>query len=242
MSLIPQHLAIVMDGNGRWAQQRHLPRVAGHRAGVHAVRRTITACMEQRIPVLSLFAFSSENWQRPPAEVVFLMDLLLLTLRKEIKELHDNNIRLTVIGDKTALNLKLQDAICAAEQLTANNTGLRLVIAINYGGTWDIVQAARRLAALAVEQQLAWQHIDLATLTQQLSTADLPAVDLLIRTSGEQRLSNFFLLQAAYAELYFTDILWPDFTAQDIHLALEAFTQRQRRYGAIPEMSEVNSA
>ena len=237
---IPEHVAIVMDGNGRWAKQRHLPRVAGHQAGVSAVRSTVETCLQRGVKVLSLFAFSSENWQRPQQEVSFLMNLLLITLRKEVKQLHEHNIRLRIIGDKTPLNLKLQHAICDAEQLTVNNTALTLVVAINYGGAWDIVQATRHLLTRVTAGELSIQDIDEASLQQGLSTADLPVPDFFIRTSGEQRLSNFFLLQAAYAELYFTDVMWPDFSAAHFETALQDFSQRQRRYGRVDaEAAEV---
>ena len=231
--MLPRHIAIIMDGNGRWAQQRHLPRVSGHKAGVHAVRRTVEASIEQQVEVLTLFAFSRENWQRPIQEVNFLMELLLKTVRTEIKKLDENNVRLKIIGDKQGLNLKLQNALIEAEQLTADNTALTLAIALNYGGLWDVTQASKRIAERVVAGELAVDAITEDLVIDNLATEDLPPPDLMIRTSGEQRLSNFLMLQAAYAELYFTDVLWPDFRAVDLQHAIAEFARRNRRYGAL---------
>lgn len=234
----PYHVAIVMDGNGRWARQRFLPRPAGHREGVKAVRRVVEACIERGIGILTLFAFSSENWRRPPTEVGTLMELFLTTLRSEVRRLHENQVRLRFIGDRTAFAQTLQAAMTQAEVLTAANTGLTLVIAANYGGRWDIVQAARQLAREAATGRLAVEEITAERFQERLSLADLPDPDLFIRTGGEQRISNFLLWQAAYTEFYFTDRLWPDYTAEDLERACAAFAGRQRRFGLTGEQVE----
>jgi undecaprenyl diphosphate synthase len=228
---LPRHIAIVMDGNGRWAKQRHLPRVAGHRAGVDTVRDIIAACVKKNIEVLSLFAFSSENWQRPPSEVSFLMDLFLTALEREAVKLHKQNIRLTIIGDRQRFNEKLQQQINHTEKLTAMNTGLKLVVAVNYGGRWDICEAVKKLAQAVEQGQLTSAAITPELIDQTISLNDLPPPDLFIRTSGEQRISNFMLWQLAYTELYFTDTLWPDFNAQELDKALHYFATRERRFG-----------
>lgn len=232
---IPKHIAIIMDGNGRWAKQRLLPRTAGHREGTKAVRRVVQACAERGVQVLTLFAFSSENWRRPASEVSLLMDLFMITLRSEIKRLHSNNIRVRFIGDRQAFADKLQARMAAAEALTAHNTGLTVVIAANYGGQWDIAQAAQRLAEQVLAGQLAPQDISAERLGQQLSLADLPAPDLFIRTGGEQRISNFLLWQLAYTELYFTERYWPEFDAELLEQAIADYSSRERRFGQISE-------
>lgn len=227
----PRHIAIIMDGNGRWAQKRFMPRVFGHRQGVKAVRNIVEYCAEQQIEVLSLFAFSSENWRRPETEVSMLMELFMATLQREVDKLDKNNIRLKIIGDKTAFSEKLQQRIIHSEQQTANNTGLTLVIAANYGGHWDITQAVQKIAEKLQTGQLNQQRITENLIEQHLSTAGLPEPDLFIRTGGEQRISNFLLWQLAYTELYFTPILWPDFDKQALKEAIISFKGRQRRFG-----------
>ncbi|MEW8500671.1 MAG: polyprenyl diphosphate synthase, partial [Candidatus Thiodiazotropha taylori] len=211
---LPRHLAIIMDGNGRWAKKRGLPRYAGHPAGVDAVRRVVEACVVRKISVLTLFAFSSENWRRPAKEVNLIMDLFIRSLRKEIKRLDRNQVKLKVIGDRSAFSKKLQQQIADAEQQTASNQGLLLQVAANYGGRWDITQAARCLAQSVESGELSVDQIDEQALAQHLSFAGVPEPDLFIRTGGEKRISNFLLWQCAYTELYFTDLLWPDFDDQ----------------------------
>lgn len=228
---LPQHVAIVMDGNGRWAAQRHLPRIAGHRAGVDAVRCIIKIAQQKNIKVLSLFAFSTENWQRPPQEVSYLMGLLLSGLQKEVKKLHEHHIKLRVIGDVSKLSTAIQTNINKAQALTAQNTGINLVVAINYGGRWDITQAACRLAHDVAAGKVDAQAISQQVFAQYMCLKDLPPVDLFIRTSGELRISNFFLWQLAYAELYFSDALWPDFDEDAFNKALVSFATRKRRFG-----------
>ena len=224
-----------MDGNGRWAQRRGLPRHAGHPAGVEAVRKVIEHCVKRRIQVLTLFAFSSENWRRPKNEVGLIMDLFIRSLRKEARRLHRNGVRLKVIGERAAFSEKLQQRIREVEELTADNRVLTLQVAANYGGRWDMLQAAKKLANYVQRGTLNPQDIDEGTLARALSFPDLPDPDLFIRTGGEQRLSNFLLWQAAYAELYFTDLLWPDFDATALDTALEVYAGRQRRFGQTGE-------
>lgn len=232
---LPKHVAIIMDGNGRWAKQRHLPRVAGHKAGLETARKIIRACGERGIKVLTLFAFSSENWSRPATEVQALMQLFISALRNEANKLHKNNVQLRVIGNMTRLNTDLRDAIQDAEKLTAQNTGLVLVVAVDYGGQWDIVEAAKQLSRDVAAGRIAADDITLSSFQQALSTKELPAPDLLIRTSGEQRISNFLLWQLAYAELYFTDTFWPDFTLATLEDALRFYAQRERRFGGVEQ-------
>lgn len=232
---MPRHVAIIMDGNGRWARQRCLPRTAGHRAGVKSVRAVVEESVRRGIDVLTLFAFSSENWRRPQAEVQLLMELFLHTLRGELRRLHENDVRLRVIGERRAFPEKLQLRIAEAEEVTAGNRTLRLQIAANYGGRWDITQATRRLAADCVAGRLDPHRIDEAVLAAYLGFADVPDPDLFIRTGGEKRLSNFLLWQSAYAELYFTDLLWPEFDEEAYGRALEDFAARQRRFGQTGE-------
>lgn len=230
---LPEHIAVIMDGSGRWAQRRLMPRIAGHHRGVDSTRLVVRRCVELKIPVLTLFAFSSENWQRPEAEVSALMTLLQNSIELETKDLHTSNVRLRVIGDLSRLTSGLRKAIDAALELTVNNTGLQLNIALNYGGRWDLANAARNICVEVMNNRLSLADIDEVTFAKHVSLQNLPAPDLLIRTSGEQRLSNFLLWQLAYTELYFCSTLWPDFTAKDLDLALEFFAQRERRFGAI---------
>ena len=228
----PVHVAIIMDGNGRWAKARGLPRVAGHRRGAEAVRRTIVAAAEFGISYLTLFGFSSENWKRPSTEVDDLMGLLRVYLRGEIAELHQKGVRLRIIGDRTRLAPDIVTLIANAEALTRDNKGLNLVVALSYGGRDDIVQAARRIAAEAAAGRLKPEEIDATRFDDYLFTAGIPDPDLLIRTSGEKRISNFLLWQSAYTELVFVDTLWPDFGAGDLEKALQEFHGRERRFGA----------
>ena len=236
----PKHIAIIMDGNGRWAQKRFMPRIMGHYEGVRTVRKVVEFCAKSNVQVLSLFAFSSENWRRPAEEVDLLMELFMATLQKEVDTLDDNNIRLKIIGDKSAFTEKLQDRIIAAEQQTINNTGLTLVIAANYGGRWDITQAVRRIYAEIQAGELNASEISEQMINDHLVTADLPEPDLFIRTGGEERISNFLLWQLAYTEFYFTDALWPDFDQELLAEAINSFKNRQRRFGKTGEQM-VNS-
>jgi undecaprenyl diphosphate synthase len=235
---LPRHVAIIMDGNGRWARRRQLPRIAGHRAGVENVRALVRASAELGIEVLTLFAFSSENWRRPPLEVRLLMDLFVLALDQEAQRLHDNGVRLRVIGDHSAFPPRLQSSILSAEALTAGNTGLTLVIAANYGGHWDITQATLRIAGELAAGQIRECDVTPERLASCLSLNDLPAPDLFIRSGGEQRISNFLLWQLAYSELYFTDCLWPDFGRPEYEKALASYARRQRRFGMTGEQLE----
>ncbi len=235
----PRHVAIIMDGNGRWAQQRGLPRVSGHKAGVETVRSAVEQSVKTGIQVLTLFAFSSENWRRPPKEVNLLMDLFIIALDREVRRLKRNDVRLRIIGDHTAFSDKLQARIVEAQQSTADCKGLTLQIAANYGGRWDLVQAARRLSEKVDAGLLRPDQITEESLSSGLSTAGLPDPDLFIRTGGEQRLSNFLLWQSAYAEFYFTDVLWPDFDAKEFDKALASFTNRQRRFGRTSEQTRL---
>lgn len=235
---LPRHVAIIMDGNGRWAQKRKLPRVAGHRSGVDTVRRVVRVCAQEGVEVLTLFAFSSENWRRPKREVNLLMELFVRALQQEVASLNKNNVRLRVIGERSALPEKLQRLIASAEETTANNTGLTLVIASNYGGHWDILQATKKLAQDALEGKIQPDQITADDLAANISLADLPEPDLFIRTGGEKRISNFLLWQLAYTELFFTDVLWPDFSEADFQSALLSFAGRQRRFGQTGEQVE----
>jgi undecaprenyl diphosphate synthase len=235
---LPRHVAIIMDGNGRWAQKRHLPRFAGHKAGVETVRDLVKACAEKDIKVLTLFAFSSENWRRPKKEVGLLMDLFLTALEHEVKKLHRNEVQLRIVGDTDIFPKKIQQRIQEAQTLTANNTGLVLNIAANYGGKWDITQAVRKLAKQVQQGELSPEQIDADYIAANLCMHDLPEPDLFIRTGGEQRISNFLIWQLAYTELYFTDVLWPDFNRKEFELALESFAGRQRRFARTGEQVE----
>lgn len=234
-SSTPRHIAIIMDGNGRWAKKRHLPRLAGHREGLKAVRRIVKTCGEKKIEVLTLFAFSRENWQRPAQEVRSLLGLFLTALQNEVAKIHDSNVQLRVIGDMTGFGEELRNSIEAAQRLTANNTGLKLVIAADYGGRWDIAHAAQKIGAQIEQGLLAANAITPELFASYLSLADLPEPDLLIRTSGEWRISNFLLWQLAYTELYFTDILWPEFDAAALDTALAFYATRERRFGFTSE-------
>jgi undecaprenyl diphosphate synthase len=232
---IPQHVAIIMDGNGRWAQAQGKGRVVGHKAGVDSVRAVVRAARKAEVKALTLFAFSSENWQRPEKEVSVLMDLFMLVLTKEVKRLHKNDIRFQVIGDLSRFSEKLQKSITKSEQLTANNTGLVLSVAANYGGRWDITNAAKQLASQLQKNEITLDDINEESLNDQTCLANLPPLDLLIRTGGDYRISNFLLWQAAYAEFYFTETLWPDFHENEFIQAINVFDQRERRFGKTGE-------
>ena len=232
---IPEHIAIIMDGNGRWAQAQGKGRVAGHKAGVDSVRAVVKGASKAGVKALTLFAFSSENWQRPAKEVSVLMDLFMFVLTKEVKRLHKNNIRFQVIGDLSRFSDKLQQNIEKSEQLTANNTGLVLSVAANYGGRWDIANAAKQLASQVKNNEISLDDINEDLLHNHICLAELPVLDLLIRTGGDYRISNFLLWQAAYAEFYFTDILWPDFNDEQFEKAIDVFDQRERRFGKTGE-------
>jgi undecaprenyl diphosphate synthase len=235
---MPAHIAIIMDGNGRWARARHLPRYVGHREGVKSVRRAVEACIDRRIGVLTLFAFSSENWRRPSEEVSLIMDLFVQTLKKELVSLNRNGVRLRFIGDRGAFSDKLRYLIAEAEQETRGNSRLDLVIAANYGGQWDISQAVKRLAERVQAGKLSPQAISPDVIAAEISLSDLPPPDLFIRTGGERRISNFLLWQLAYTELYFTDVLWPAFDEKELDLSLLWYANRQRRFGRTGEQVE----
>ncbi|HYD60035.1 MAG TPA: polyprenyl diphosphate synthase [Noviherbaspirillum sp.] len=230
-SSMPRHVAIIMDGNGRWATKRFMPRVAGHKKGVEAVRAMVEACVERGIEYLTLFAFSSENWRRPADEVSLLMRLFVTALEREVSKLHVNGIRLKVVGDLSRFDAKLQELIASAERRTAGNSRLTLTICANYGGRWDIMQAVGKMVAASPgatdfsEEQLA----------EHLSMAYAPEPDLFIRTGGEERVSNFLLWQLAYTEFYFTETFWPDFDASELDLAIASYQQRERRFGRTSE-------
>ncbi len=231
-AVVPKHIAIIMDGNGRWAQARGLPRIAGHRQGAEAVRRSVEACRELGVSYLTLFAFSSENWKRPASEVDDLMGLLRLYLRREISELAKNDVRLKIIGDRTKLSDDIRSLIEEGESRTKHNSRLTLTIAISYGAQAEIVNAARLIAAAHKRGELDLEKLDEAAFSRFLYTDAMPDPDLIIRTSGEQRLSNFMLWQSAYAELMFVDVFWPDFDKQALARAIDVFNTRDRRYGA----------
>ena len=239
---IPVHVAVIMDGNGRWARRRALPRHAGHKSGVNAVRQTVEMAAKSGIKYLTLFAFSSENWKRPREEVSKLMSLFLDALQREVDELHRNDVRLVFIGERELLSTGLLEKIEAAEAQTRNNDGLQLQVAVAYGGRWDIVNAARSLARRVENGELAAEQIDAASLAAELQLGDVPDPDLLIRTGGEQRISNFLLWNLAYAELWFCDTLWPDFGERQFAEALAYFASRQRRYGHTGEQVEAVSS
>ena len=227
----PQHIVVILDGNGRWAERKNSLRVVGHKAGVEAVREVVQDCSQLKIKALTVFAFSSENWRRPDKEVGFLMDLFLTALNKEVKKLHENNIRIQFIGDTSAFNEKLQTRMSDSEFLTKNNTGLSLNIAVNYGGQWDITEAAKKIAVKVENGELTSSQITAETINENTCLNDLPVPDLFIRTGGEQRISNFLIWQLAYTELYFTDLLWPDFNRDELFKAITIFANRQRRFG-----------
>ena len=229
---IPNHIAVIMDGNGRWARKRFLPRVAGHKRGVETVRALVKTCAKQNVKYLTLFAFSSENWRRPDDEVSFLMGLFMDALKREVAKLHENNIRLILIGDRSRFNTELVAQIEASEKLTAENTGLTLTIAANYGGRWDILQAANKMMLQHPKKVAQFKEEDL---TPHLAMHYAPEPDLFIRTGGEKRISNFLLWQLAYTEFYFTDTLWPDFDDEAFLAAISSFQKRERRFGRTSE-------
>ncbi|HEY1940943.1 MAG TPA: isoprenyl transferase [Roseiarcus sp.] len=237
-----EHVAIIMDGNGRWAQARGLPRFEGHRRGVEAVRRSVRAAIEFGIPYLTIYSFSSENWSRPPDEVAMLMGLLKRYIRNDLAELHRSDVRVRVIGQRAGLAPDIAGLLDEAETLTASNRGLTLIVAFNYGARQEIVEAARRLAREAASGRLDPEAIDADLFSARLGAAEIPDPDLIIRTSGEQRLSNFLLWQAAYAELVFLPIHWPDFDQAAFAAALEEFAARERRYGGVSAAAAVKSA
>lgn len=229
---VPKHIAVIMDGNGRWARKRFLPRIAGHKRGVETVRDLVKYCINLKVEYLTLFAFSSENWRRPTEEVSFLMGLFMQALKREVTKLHQNNIKLIMIGDRSRFDAELVSQIEASELLTANNTGLVLTIAANYGGRWDVLQAVNQMQ-LAAPQLAGFYRED--HLTPYLSMSYAPEPDLFIRTGGEKRISNFLLWQLAYTELYFTDTLWPDFNQDAFNLAIDSYQKRERRFGRTSE-------
>lgn len=227
----PRHVAIIMDGNGRWAKNQGKLRISGHKAGVKSVRRAVSFAVSNNLEALTLYAFSSENWSRPPQEVTALMELFVWALDSEVKSLHKHNVRLRVIGDTSRFSPRIQERIRRSETLTANNSGLTLNIAANYGGRWDIIEGVKKLAEQVQEGLLRPDQIIEESLTSQLCMQELAPVDLVIRTGGEHRISNFLLWQIAYAEFYFTDVLWPDFDEHVFEGALNAFSLRERRFG-----------
>ena len=231
----PRHIAIIMDGNGRWAKQRYLPRVAGHKRGVDSVRSTVKACGEMGVEYLTLFAFSSENWRRPPDEVSVLMQLFMRALEQEVEKLHNNGIRFRVVGDLSPFDARIVDLIKRGEALTAHHNKLTLTVAANYGGRWDIMQALNKVVALRAADTQIHGPVQEADLTPHLSMSFAPEPDLFIRTGGEQRISNFLLWQLAYTELYFTDTLWPDFDHAKLHEAIVSYRKRERRFGRTSE-------
>lgn len=240
--LVPKHIAIIMDGNGRWAKQRYQPRFMGHKAGVKAVETIVKHCVERGVLVLSLFAFSSENWRRPSKEVSLLMDLFALVLKQQVKRLNDNNICLRIIGDVTKFSPSLQKQIVEAQAVTKNNTGLIINVAANYGGRWDITQSVKSIVKQVERGQLTSDDITEELITGGLQTSDLDEPDLFIRTGGEQRVSNFLLWQMAYTEFYFTDTLWPDFDKNALDKAIESFASRERRFGKTSEQIQGGSS
>jgi undecaprenyl diphosphate synthase len=234
----PKHIAIIMDGNGRWAESRGQPRHAGHKEGVRPVRMCIEECARRGVGALTLFAFSSENWNRPSIEVTGLMQLFLDAIDREVADLHKNKVRLRFIGDRHALSVKLQSRMAASEELTATNPGLKLQVAVSYGGRWDIVQAARRLAAEVASGALRPDAIDEDRFGDELALSGVPDPDLFIRTGGDRRISNFLLWNLAYTELHFCDTLWPDFDVPHLENALASFAGRERRFGLTREQAE----
>jgi undecaprenyl diphosphate synthase len=237
----PQHVAIIMDGNGRWARSRGMPRVAGHRASVKVVRHTVEECAARGVRYLTLFAFSSENWSRPADEVGMLMGLFLDALVREVADLHRNQVRLRFIGDRDSLGLELKQRMQDAEALTQQNTGLGLLVAMAYGGRWDISRACRLLAADVAAGKLQAGEITEEHVASHLALAGIPDPDLLIRTGGEQRISNFLLWNVAYSEIYFSEVLWPEFSASHLHAALEFYAQRERRFGKTSDQVGANA-
>ena len=238
---VPQHVAIIMDGNGRWAQQRGKSRVVGHKQGVESVRAAVKIARESGVKALTLFAFSSENWNRPEKEVSVLMDLFMYVLTREVNRLHKNDIKFQVIGDLSRFSNKLQKKISDAEIKTKDNSGLVLSVAANYGGRWDISHAAKQLAQQVLDEKIAIDDITESSLNEKTSLFGLPELDLLIRTGGDFRISNFLLWQAAYAEFYFTDVLWPDFNEDELLKAMSTFKQRERRFGKTGDQIKNNN-
>ncbi|MEE6247864.1 MAG: polyprenyl diphosphate synthase [Pseudomonadota bacterium] len=230
-SLVPKHVGVIMDGNHRWAQKRHLPGAAGHRAGAKGVRKISEACVEQGIETLTLFAFSTENWYRPEGEVNMLMDLMRYVMRTDLQDLHAQGVKLRIIGDRSRFAKDIHVMMDESEQLTRQNTRLNLNVAVNYGGRWDIVEASKALARKVQNGELAPDDISEQTLQQQMSLGDLPEPDLLIRTGGDYRVSNFLLWDIAYTELYFTDAFWPEFDGNHLRQAVQTFSARLRRFG-----------
>lgn len=235
MTFVPQHIAIVMDGNGRWAKKRFLPRVAGHKQGLESLKRCIKACVKEQVKVLTVFAFSSENWDRPPEEVSALLDLLLRGLNREMNDLHDAGVKVCFLGDRLALSTTLQDGLAQAEHRTANNQTLTLNVCFNYGGRWDIVNAAQQVVAKG-------QAITLQSLQENMSTAHCGDPDLVIRTGGELRISNFLLWQSAYSEFVFSPKLWPEFDEADLSSAIKDFNSRERRFGKTGDQVQTSSS
>ena len=238
--LIPKHVAVVMDGNGRWAKKRFLPRTAGHRAGVNATRSIVENCDQLGIKALTIFAFSSENWKRPKKEVDALMSIFISTLKSEMNKLKKQNVCVKFIGDRTAFSEKLQAVINETEVMTADNSGLALTIAANYGGQWDITEACKNIAKKIASGEISADDINETMVSEEISLADLPDVDLFIRTGGESRISNFILWQMAYTELYFTETLWPDFDNASLEKAIDWYGTRQRRFGETPDQVKSN--
>jgi len=232
---IPRHIAIVLDGNGRWARAKHRPRFMGHKKGVEAVRNIVKACSVLKVECLSLFAFSSENWKRPEEEIKNLMGLFMMALEREAKSLARNNVRLQIIGDLSQFSEKLQKKIKEVEALTEASDGLRLIVAANYGGRWDITNAAKSLAEKVKSGELSSDAISEESISEIVTTQGIPDPDLFIRTGGEKRISNFLIWQMAYTELYFTDVLWPDFDANELDKAIQDYSSRQRRFGKTSE-------
>ena len=241
MTSLPRHVAIIMDGNGRWAKANGVPRAAGHRKGLEPTRMSIQECARRGIEALTLFAFSSENWNRPADEVSSLMNLFVDSLDREIDELHANGVRVRFIGDRRQLGVRLQARIAAAEERTGKNDGLQLQIAMSYGGRWDIVQAAQELARQCSSGSLSVADIDEARFAANMQLAGVPEVDLMIRTGGEQRVSNFLLWHVAYAEMYFSPVLWPEFDVTELEAALTFFSSRERRFGLTQEQMKVRA-
>lgn len=233
--ILPKHVAIIMDGNGRWAESKGKHRVFGHKHGVKSLRKAISFANEKELQALTIYAFSSENWKRPEKEVSMLMELFFTVLGSEVKTLHKHNIKLKIIGDVAGFSERLQNKVAQAEKLTENNTGLVLNVAANYGGRWDIVQTTQKLATLVKKGDLDVNDITEDCFNNTLNLGDLPAVDLMIRTGGDHRISNFLLWQLAYAELYFCDVLWPDFNADEFQIALDVFAGKERRFGQTSE-------
>ncbi len=227
----PKHVAIIMDGNGRWSERQGKHRIFGHKHGVKALRKTITFARDNELEALTIFAFSSENWKRPEQEVSMLMELFFIVLGREIKKLHKSNIKLNIIGDISGFSDRLQKKVHEGQELTKNNTGLALNVAANYGGRWDMTNATRKIATQVQSGELNIDDIDEELVGQTLTLGDLPDVDLMIRTGGDYRISNFLLWQLAYAEMYFTDVLWPDFDGEAFQLALDVFSGKERRFG-----------